>query len=166
MKTIRDYLNILQEAQLNELADAPYPYSLYTDDIDVIYTFKAKEYHYIVKFMKIGFGDKSEYRLTFRIDLQGDENIPDDIDFDAFGIMKTGDAFRVFATVAAVLKQFITDRAPEKLDFSSAEPSRTKLYNSLFTRLRQQTKGYTFHKEGRHFVISKENNQNFRSTIE
>lgn len=61
-----------------------------------------------------------------------------DIDFDrggSIGITGDGDAHRVMATVLSVILQYINMRSPDYAIFSSAEPSRTRMYASIVRRL-------------------------------
>lgn len=46
-----------------------------------------------------------------------------------------GDAPRIFATILAAIKKFITEKNPDYLFFTSLEPSRTKLYNTMVRTL-------------------------------
>ena len=49
-----------------------------------------------------------------------------------FGVMHTGSSFIVFATVVAILKEFVAAKKPLSLHFDAmAEPSRVKLYQRL-----------------------------------
>jgi hypothetical protein len=53
------------------------------------------------------------------------------------GITNTGDSVRIFSTVAKIVEEFIKERQPEKIQFSSKtkEPTRIKLYNMLAKKL-------------------------------
>lgn len=46
-----------------------------------------------------------------------------------------GDAPRIFATILSAIKQFINEKKPNYLFFTSLEPSRTKLYNTMVRTL-------------------------------
>ena len=49
----------------------------------------------------------------------------------AFKISGTGDQFRVFATVQDIVKDFITKKKPNAIEFSASEPSRRRLYSTF-----------------------------------
>ena len=59
----------------------------------------------------------------------------DDVAGSGFGIIGAGEAFRVFATVAAILKDFIKAKKPEAFHFTADEKSRIKLYNKLTKKI-------------------------------
>lgn len=46
-----------------------------------------------------------------------------------------GDAPRIFATIISAIKKFTTEKKPDYLFFTSLEPSRTKLYNTMVRML-------------------------------
>lgn len=66
-------------------------------------------------------GDKVE--LTFIDDQRSDE------------ITGRGDSFKVFATVADIVREFMSKRSPSMLVFTAEEPSRIKLYARLAKNL-------------------------------
>jgi hypothetical protein len=63
--------------------------------------------------------------------------------FTGLGITRTGDAFRVFATVIAIFKDFLEKYEPNKVYFSATEKSRKDLYAAMIKRLPRITRNYT-----------------------
>lgn len=120
------------ESQLTELANKPYPYDNVTTKHDANFT------KYVFT---------SENGLNYKVSLivehddYGEPTNKVSIEFAAFKnmrytqyVLNTGDAFRVFATVAAIVKDYLRSR-PEitRLEFSADkdEPSRVKLYSAM-----------------------------------
>ena len=64
--------------------------------------------------------DMERYQITFEI--RGTGGKPHDIS-------KTGSEFKVFATVAEILNEYLKKVEPEIFWFSAKEPSRAKLYD-------------------------------------
>ena len=64
--------------------------------------------------------DMERYQITFEI--RGTGGKPHDIS-------KTGNEFKVFATVAEILNEYLKKGEPEIFWFSAKEPSRAKLYD-------------------------------------
>ena len=64
--------------------------------------------------------DMERYQITFEI--RGTGGKPHDIS-------KTGNEFKVFATVAEILNEYLKKVEPEIFWFSAKEPSRAKLYD-------------------------------------
>jgi len=68
------------------------------------------------------------------------------------GVTGKGDAFRIFATVGAIVKDFLNryktryKKYPETLSFDgkSDEPSRIKLYDTIAKSIGKFLPGYTF----------------------
>jgi hypothetical protein len=60
-------------------------------------------------------------------------------------VLGTGSAFRIFATVAAILKDFIKTVKPEVFHFSAEESSRRKLYDKFAKRIKKMA-GYDYTK--------------------
>lgn len=55
-----------------------------------------------------------------------------------FDILGTGEAIPIFATVIAILRDFIQRVRPERINFSAEEPSRIKLYDRFIRMIQQQ----------------------------
>lgn len=81
--------------------------------------------------------------------------------FGSYGVARTGDAFRVFATVVAVVKELARRRTPDTIHFTATEPSRTKLYDRFMKDVERalpnyeaessrsgSTTYYSFHRKG------------------
>ena len=64
--------------------------------------------------------DMERYQITFEI--RGTGGKPHDIS-------KTGNEFKVFATVAEILNEYLKKVEPDVFWFSAKEPSRAKLYD-------------------------------------
>ena len=133
---------------LFELANNPYPFKIWrsSDDLDT--------YKFITK-------DRITY--TVSISFNGAYEKWIEIDFAAsvsptYSTLKatgTGDAYRVFSTVNAILQEFFKSYpfTHNKFKFiemraDTDEPSRIKLYDRMLTRL--QIPGYTF--DGSHYA--------------
>jgi hypothetical protein len=58
-------------------------------------------------------------------------------------IIGSGQAFRVFATVSTILKEFIKSKNPSMFHFTAQEPSRIKLYDR-FAKQIKKIAGYKF----------------------
>ena len=63
-------------------------------------------------------------------ELETPAGMPNDV-----SITKSGDQHKVFSTVIAIMKDFMSWNAVSRLYFSSEEPSRTKLYNRMVDTL-------------------------------
>lgn len=59
-------------------------------------------------------------------------------DGGAVGVIGTGDAFRVFSTVIAIIKEAVEKYNMDNLLFSADEPSRVKLYKKLSGRVARE----------------------------
>ena len=81
--------------------------ALFTID-DNKYVFKAET------------SDMERWQITFEI--RGTDGSPHDIS-------KTGNEFKVFATVAEILNEYLKKVKPEIFWFTAKEPSRAKLYD-------------------------------------
>jgi|TARA_R110002110_G_scaffold400610_1_gene617152 hypothetical protein len=66
--------------------------------------------------------DMESWQITFEIRGRGQGKNPHEIS-------KTGNEFKVFATVAEILDEFLKKAKPDKFWFSAKEPSRAKLYD-------------------------------------
>tara|TARA_R110000824_G_scaffold146074_1_gene314756 strand:- start:277 stop:693 length:417 start_codon:yes stop_codon:yes gene_type:complete len=64
--------------------------------------------------------DMEDWQITFEI--RGKGSKPHDIS-------KTGNEFKVFATVAEILDEYLKKAKPDKFWFTAKEPSRAKLYD-------------------------------------
>jgi hypothetical protein len=120
-----------QKFELTELFDKPYPYTL------VIKTISARA--------TITLPDNTRLIVSLR-NRGGSEW---DLIFERGGSMeatKAGDQYKIFATVLAVVKEFIGKVKPEKITFGADKTesdSRVSLYNRMVTRFAKSL-GYSF----------------------
>lgn len=64
-----------------------------------------------------------------------------------YRIEKTGDAFNVFATVAAIIKHHLNTAEPvDYILFTASEPSRIKLYDAFMKLVPKFLPGWEFYK--------------------
>lgn len=62
--------------------------------------------------------------------------------FPTYGIGGTGDAIGVFATVVAMLRDFVKQHKNAVIEFEAKEPQRIKLYDIFLQRIREVLPGY------------------------
>ena len=109
--------------------DKPYNYTIE----------KAKGKNWLANF-KTSSGEM--YAVTFAnmMDMSGVDIVVYEVQFrnrtksDAVSITKTGDEFRVFATVMKITEDVVKKSNPEGLYFTAKEQSRRKLYEKLIKR--------------------------------
>lgn len=122
------------EDTINELADRPYPFEykgvMHGDEIYHFTTKKGQKYE--VQIMKSGPGISVLFGVAGEI-------------LDV-GITKTGDAFKVFATVIEIIKDYVNQHHPEAILFSSdrSESTRTNLYYKFAKKISQVFPDYEF----------------------
>ena len=117
---------------LNEVLNNPYEWEFDAENSGhdrVLYKFTTKpglQYKvYMVSRNRRG------WELTFNIDFNYiRDKLGRSVDA-AFKISGTGDQFRVFATVQDIVKDFITKKKPNAIEFSASEPSRQRLYSTF-----------------------------------
>jgi len=115
---------------ITEIADLPYEYKQGSDNRKYYFTTKAGN--------------------TYVVTINGNKELY--IEFawkDSYGrevntVSNTGDAFRVFATVAKIIRNKINQANPDSIQFSSFkdEPSRIKLYSRLLDKLDNELPDY------------------------
>jgi hypothetical protein len=132
---------------LNESLKSPYPYEIITKNAA----------HFIAEWDIPGTGKTPslEYRFqAMKTSLEFDTGIGSswDVEFIAdvparYGtdILGTGNAFRTFATVSAIMKDFLKAINPNVFYFSAEEPSRVRLYDRFAKQIKKIT-GYKFAK--------------------
>ena len=88
------------------------------------------------------------WEFTFALIRQRGSGDPGDpkTNTDTYGISRTGHAFSVFATVIAVMKEFITKYHPAIIYFQATESSRAKLYDRFMKGVPRAVSGYLGHK--------------------
>lgn len=87
---------------------------------------------YTVKIREI---DYNEVEIEFSA--YGHLTPNDDVDLSS-GITNTGKAFPVFATVIAIIKDYVRKYDPKVIEFTAKEPSRVKLYRALVQKITAQ----------------------------
>lgn len=124
-----------------ETQDKPYPFKL---DYKTSSTYK-----YVFTTDQDDFVDVDFYNedLDYEYDLPDDEEESGwEVSFEingSTGLTGGGDAFRVFSTVGAVLKDFMKKESPTKLMFTGAknkDDDRTKLYTRFVKMIARQYK--------------------------
>ena len=119
--------------KLQELFDNPYKVVWdWSDDRDITAKFKTAQGNEIEVIFAKALLDQDLWDISFQIEFK-DESGRWRRTFD---ISNTGDAPRIFATVLAVMSDFVERSTPDYIYFSSAtsEPSRVKLYNAMVRR--------------------------------
>jgi hypothetical protein len=88
------------------------------------------------------------WEFTFALKRTHGSGAPGDpkTDTETYGVSRTGHAFSVFATVIAVMKEFITKYHPALIYFSATESSRAKLYDRFMKLVPRSVSGYAGHK--------------------
>ena len=122
MLTFKQYLNeVLNNSYKWELDDKN------SDHDGVLYKFTTKPgLQYQVYMVSNGQG----WELSFNIDFNYLRKLGKSVD-TAFKISGTGDQFRIFATVQDIVKDFITKKKPNVIEFAAAEDSRRRLYSTF-----------------------------------
>ena len=65
-----------------------------------------------------------------------------DSDKSGYGIISTGNEFKVMATVVAIIRDFIAKKRPGAITFNADEPSRRKLYTKMMPLVPAEFPGY------------------------
>jgi hypothetical protein len=116
--------------KLHELFDNPYKVQWDdSDPRDINATFKTAQGNTILVTFSQEIQRYDLWDISFQIEFKSDKGFPQ----RTFNISNTGDAPRVFATVIAVMVDFMTSKQPDYVYFSSkvSEPSRIKLYDAM-----------------------------------
>lgn len=95
----------------------------------------------------VGFSGAENVSVTFWNEDTADEGR------DGIGIVGSGNAFAVFATLLDIIETFLHERQPDKLYFTAraSEPSRIKLYDRLSRLI--DVPGYRFERSNTKAVI-------------
>jgi hypothetical protein len=110
------------DVDVNETLNQPYKWreeDSYNEDVSYIFRTNSNIYY------SVGFEDKGNGRYELKFLSRDEFGDPQ------FEITDSGDAFRVFATVGSILKDFIQKYKPNLLTFSAKGGSRIKLYDRL-----------------------------------
>ena len=120
---------------LNEVLNNPYEWKLVRTTIhNIEYRFTTDSgIVYVVGLGRLGENTtltSKDWDLYFSISEDSLKQLGKD-DSNMFKITGTGDQFRVFATVQDIVKDFITKKKPNAIEFSASEPSRQRLYSTF-----------------------------------
>ena len=121
---------------LNEILDRPYPWKWHRKDNREWWGTFAKE-------PAPGEKIKHEDLYTVQIESIDDPSVRSqpavwEISFSdgagRQGVTKTGNEFKVFATIMDIVKDFLKNKKPEYVNFSGKEASRDKLYRRMIQK--------------------------------
>ena len=128
----------VNESTLDEVADQPYRYMLTKKLPD------ARQYMFQTD-------SGTKFQVFFSLLDSGTEKIADvgfadqtDKDNPTIGVTGKGDAFRVFATVGAIVKEYVNSVKPDFLSFNgkTQDPGRIKLYDMIAKNITRYLKDY------------------------
>lgn len=122
---------------INELFDQPkaYPLKWEMSDYEGEASAWAKSQH--GRFIEIRFIPQIDFGLVMGLDPQDVIDVEFRVD-NSYEITKTGDQYRIFATVMQAMAQYVQRFHPGFLVFLSREASRNRLYHSLVGRYARQ----------------------------
>lgn len=126
--------------RLFELFAKPYTWEQLDDETYGFETAAGKKYKVLIipESIPIEGAYKRAYWVEFGLVRFGGYN---------FYIERTGDAFNVFATVAAIVKQHLATAEPvDYIFFTASEPSRVKLYDAFMKLVPRFLPGWEFYK--------------------
>jgi len=128
----------VNESTIDEVADQPYRYMLTKKLPD------ARQYMFQTD-------SGTKFQVFFSLLDSGDEKIADvgfadqtDKDNPTIGVTGKGDAFRVFSTVGAIVKEYVNSVKPDFLSFNgkTQDPGRIKLYDMIAKNITRYLKDY------------------------
>ena len=128
----------VKEGVIDEVADQPYRYMLTKKLPD------ARQYMFQTD-------SGTKFQVFFSLLDSGTETIADvgfadqtDKDNPTIGVTGKGDAFRVFATVGAIVKEYVNSVKPDFLSFNgkTQDPGRIKLYDMIAKNITRYLKDY------------------------
>lgn len=128
----------VKEGVIDEVADQPYRYMLTKKLPD------ARQYMFQTD-------SGTKFQVFFSLLDSGTEKIADvgfadqtDKDNPTIGVTGKGDAFRVFSTVGAIVKEYVNSVKPEFLSFNgkTQDPGRIKLYDMIAKNIGRYLKDY------------------------
>tara|TARA_Y100000310_G_C20493524_1_gene720415 strand:- start:508 stop:966 length:459 start_codon:yes stop_codon:yes gene_type:complete len=124
--------------KLNEVLNKPYSYTLKYDDYSVytsfitddkvIYDVEFVLESYIQSIQQPSKRDLKNKAFTLNFTSLDKKNKSSQM------ITNTGDEFRIFATIMAIIKEFIKKFQPSQIWFSALEKSRISLYKKLIKK--------------------------------
>ncbi len=116
-----------------ELMDSPVPFDDNIESESYIATFIIEGIEYTFNALLINnFVTGAEWIIDFRA-----HESTDDI-LGSTDITGTGNEFIVFATIAAIMKEFLAHYDPEKFYFTAKEKSRVRLYDIFAQRIAKE----------------------------
>ena len=128
----------VNESTIDEVADQPYRYMLTKKLPD------ARQYMFQTD-------SGTKFQVFFSLLDSGTETIADvgfadqtDKDNPTIGVTGKGDAFRVFSTVGAIVKEYVNSVKPDFLSFNgkTQDPGRIKLYDMIAKNITRYLKDY------------------------
>ena len=128
----------VKEGVIDEVADQPYRYMLTKKLPD------ARQYMFQTD-------SGTKFQVFFSLLDSGTETIADvgfadqtDKDNPTIGVTGKGDAFRVFSTVGAIVKEYVNSVKPDFLSFNgkTQDPGRIKLYDMIAKNITRYLKDY------------------------
>lgn len=152
METYREILEKIFKSPL------PYNISIQSDSVIAKWEVPATDKTPAVQYRFEA--EKAEGSLQFFQMADFDVGKSWDIGFEAsslrrnsFGITGTGSAFRIFATVLEIMKEFISSKNPKMFHFSAEESSRVKLYDKFAKQIKKLA-NYHFTKfQGNYLIL-------------
>ena len=144
VKSKENFINFVKskkkvnESTIDEVADQPYRYMLTKKLPD------ARQYMFQTD-------SGTKFQVFFSLLDSGTEKIADvgfadqtDKDNPTIGVTGKGDAFRVFSTVGAIVKEYVNSVKPDFLSFNgkTQDPGRIKLYDMIAKNITRYLKDY------------------------
>lgn len=136
-------MNFARRYFIHDILDAPAPYKeVVNSSVEFSMSFKVDDLSYL-------FGASLLKETSLIAENEEDFISGIDvwiIDFEAltksgkggFDIINVGNQFTVFATVGAIMKEFIKSKKPEYFSFSAKEKSRVRLYKIFAIRMAKE----------------------------
>jgi hypothetical protein len=138
LAALTDSKKKVSESVLDEVADQPYRYMLTKKLPD------ARQYMFQTD-------SGTKFQVFFSLLDSGTEKVADvgfadqtDKDNPTIGVTGKGDAFRVFSTVGAIVKEYVNSVKPDFLSFNgkTQDPGRIKLYDMIAKNITRYLKDY------------------------
>ena len=135
---MRQATGTMEDGELDEVANQPYRYMLTKKLPD------ARQYIFQTD-------SGTKFQVFFSLLDTGSEKVADvgfadqtDKDNPTIGVTGKGDAFRVFATVGAIVKEYVNSVKPDFLSFNgkTQDPGRIKLYDMIAKNVKKYLTDY------------------------
>lgn len=120
---------------LNELLKSSYNVEYDTSEPGEFYASFLTEDKREIKLAAVSLGPFESWEVDFGV-------IGSDGSMD-WNVTNKGDAFKIFATIIEILKNFLTKSKPKSFYFTAKEPSRKKLYQTMMDRFLKSSSNYT-----------------------